>query len=190
MSTVLEVLDNASLAALVGAAAAFFLVGANDWRRRRRIARVAIPALLRRLAELVEKRDGSLREAQASLKGGPPIRHIPLRFPVERLERLADGAMDCLTTPQASALDNVIFYMREADRVNQHALNLLGAVDEANSDPRAGPLGGRVQAPGLMRQARQRYSEEGALLAQIRSTLAAYLSRRLNESGGPLDEAK
>ena len=55
------------LAALVGAAAAFFLVVLNDWRRNRRIATKQLPALLRRLIVLVDSRHKGAIDARASI---------------------------------------------------------------------------------------------------------------------------
>jgi hypothetical protein len=60
--------------------------------------------------------------------------NVGLRFPVERIERYAEQAGDRLADPQAFALDNICFAMREADRLNAASRELCLEIDRASID--------------------------------------------------------
>lgn len=185
-----ELLNNASLAAGIGAAAAFMLVMLNDWRRDRRAAKRLIPALLKRLRVLIESRRTGTRDAAKSLGTGNHLRTIGLPFPVGRIERHADRAVDHLTDRQAMALDNLIFWMRECDRLNANYRAALDQIDAASSDFTRGEASMRLQVPGLVQRLGQRYAEEIHLLTKLDALIAAYLAGTLNERGGiPATEA-
>jgi hypothetical protein len=182
-----DVLNNATLGALAGAAAAFLLVAATDWRRNRRIATTLLPALLRRLQVLVVSRVDGANSALATVENDPPMRNIGLRFPVERIERYADQVPDRLTERQAFALDNLAFWMRESDRLNAASLDLLDQIDEAHIKYTHGIVGARDKVSSFKEILRKRYAEERVLLARVLLVLDAYLAGKLNERGGPLD---
>jgi hypothetical protein len=177
-------LDNASLAALVGAAAAFLLVVVNDWRRNRRIATKQLPVLLHRLLVLVESRHKGAVEALASVGKDSPMGNIGLPFPVDRIERYAEQVGDRLTDRQAFALDNICFLMREADRLNNAARETCLKIDHAKLDITPGDSNTRQLVHGLTTVLQKHYGEESVLLAQVRKLITAYLEHRLNERGG------
>src|SRR5258708_30815599 len=139
VSKVWEALNNASVGALIGAAAAYFLVAVTDWRRNGRMAKTLLPAMLRRLLVLVDSRLNGAVTALATVdQQEQPMGDIGLRFPVERIDRYGEQVADRLTDQQAFALENLAFWMREADRLNSDAMALVKQIREAKLDPTRG----------------------------------------------------
>ncbi len=181
-------LDNATLAALIGAVGAFFLVVLTDWRRNRRIATKQLPALLRRLLVLVDSRHEGALEARDSIREEDPnIRptgNIGLPFPLERIERYAEQAGDRLTDRQTFALGNIAFGMREADGLNAASRNLCHEIDRISIDPAPTHAVKMQQMSGRLLMLKKQYGEEAALLTKVREIITAFLEHRLNERGG------
>jgi hypothetical protein len=185
-----KLLDNAALAALIGAAAAFLLVILNDWRRARRSAKMLLPGLLGRLRMLIESRlDGTTKAAQ-SLSQDMQMRDTALPFPIDRIGRYADQGAAHLSDQQAMALDNLMFWMRESDRLNGVCLELLDQIDVARSDPSISDDNSRMHVPSMTRRLGERYREEIYLLKRINELIAAYLAGTLNERGGIPQQAE
>jgi hypothetical protein len=177
--------DNASLGALIGAASAFFLVMLNDRRRERRIAKKLLPATLRRLRVLVSGRKKSALSAQGSVHQQTRIRDVGLHFPTARLERFAERSIEHLSEPQAMALDNLVFWMGESDRLNGACLAILDQIILADRDPTLGPQSSRLQVPAMLGELVMHYGEELLLLKKIDELIICYLEHTLNERGGP-----
>jgi hypothetical protein len=178
------ILDNASLAAAIGAAGAFFLVVLNDRRRDRRIAKKVLPALLKRLRVLVDGRTHSAKDAESSLGRPMRVRDKGLHFPTERIERYAEQSVDHLTDRQEMALANLVFWMQESDRLNEACLGLLDQLNLSDRDFSRGETSMRLQAPGIIKELGQQYREELVLLRRIDQLIACYLDGTLNERGG------
>jgi hypothetical protein len=190
---VLDVFNDATLAALVGAAAAYLLVAATDRRRNRRIATAMLPELLRRTKVLIAQRTKSASDALAAVDRNPPMQNIGLPFPAERIERYADQVPDRLTDPQAFALANIAFFMREADRLNAVSLGLAQQVEEvlAHNEHGGAEMNELFKVAGLKDLLRKRYAEERALIERAGQIIDAYRAGRLSDTGGlPAPEAR
>jgi hypothetical protein len=156
----------------------------NDRRRDRRTAKKLLPQLLGRLRTLIESRlDGTTKAAQ-SLGQDMQMRDTALPFPIDRIERYADQGAAHLSDRQAMALDNLMFWMRESDRLNGVCLELLDQIDLARSDPTIGDDNSRMHVPSMTRRLGERYAEEIYLLKRINELIAAYLAGTLNKRGG------
>src|ERR1700679_3986463 len=176
--------DNASFAAFVGAAAAYFLVVLNDHRRARRAAKKILPAMLKRLRVLIESRRTNTAAAEKSLDQPLRVRDIGLHFPIARIQQYADQSIEHLSERQAMALENLVFRMGECDRLNTVSLELLDQVNVANSDITRGEANQRLQVPALIKRLREHYREQMHLLTTIDEFIVAYLEGTLNECGG------
>jgi voltage-gated potassium channel Kch len=181
MHAALEFLNNASVGAFIGAAAAFLLVILTDWRRNRRVATVVLPSLLKKMAYLARSRHEDL-VAQSK---NPPRPVIALPFAVDRLERLTELVADRLDDLQARALEAVMFFMSAADRVNEGTRLLFEQIDLANTDMTRGETNRRSQGPALLMLAAARYNEEQQLLKRIYEIIDNYVANRLTESFRP-----
>ena len=177
--------DNASLGALIGAASAFFLVVLNDRRRDRRVAKKLLPSMLKRLRVLVDGRMKSAIAAERSVGQPMRVRDIGLHFPTARLERFAEQSIEHLAERQAMALDNLVFWMGESDRLNEACLALLDQINIAERDPTPGAESSRLKIPGRLSQLGVHYREELHLLKKIDALIVCYLEGTLNERGGP-----
>jgi hypothetical protein len=182
-----DTLNNASVGALVGAFFAYILVAATDRRRNRLIAKRQLPALLRRLLVLVNSRLNGTGAALASVDRQPQLRNVGQRFPAERIDRYSEQVADRLTDRQASALDNLSFWMREADRLNAEALVRLDRIAEAGLDTTRGEGNAMLSTTGLKMLLKSQYAEEHQLLERIQLVIKGYLANRLSRRGGPLD---
>jgi hypothetical protein len=178
---IFEFLNNASVGAFIGAAAAFLLVILTDWRRNQRVATIVLPSLLKKMGYLARSRHDDLC-AQSKV---PPRPVIALPFAVDRLERLTDQAADRLDDLHARALETVIFFMRSADRVNGEARLLFEQIDLAGTDMTRGDDNERARVPALLRLATERYNEEQQLLKRVYEIIENFLADRLTESFRP-----
>lgn len=182
-----DAFNNASIGALIGAAAAFLLVVATDRRRNRRTAKRVLPAMLRRVQVLVDNRiEGAVKARDSVNQQDRPMFNTGLTFPSERIDRYADEVNDRLSDAQAFALSNITFYMREADRCNFDCEGLVRQIHEALVDSRRGEENARGSIPGLESILIERYGAEITLLTRTKQTIEAYLSGSLSERGGPL----
>ena len=135
LERLLKFLDNASVGAFLGAAFAFVLVIANDWRRERKKARSLIPVLLRHARELIASRETGAANVRASLGHSEVARNTGLRFATVRLERLAEECADQLHDRNQMALQNLAFWMDSADGLNAEALRLVDQIEEGIASP-------------------------------------------------------
>lgn len=187
MCLTLEILNNSSVGAFVGAASAFALVVATDWRRSRRKARKRLPALLKRQSVLASNRRGAAEfsrddQTRCSASTQPP-------FSRDTLIRLAEDVPDHLTDRQQEGLDNIALLMREADRLNSWAVALLTRIHESMDSMLTGEASPRLQIPTLKGHLHAAHAEEAIILARLEKLINAYLADRLNEFGS-LEESK
>ena len=122
---ILEFLGNASVAAFVGAFAAFMLVAANDWRRRRRKKKLLISLVddARTLAR--DKRasvESRLELIQQNKFSDAPI----MPFEPAALRNQRHEVLDMLDANQSLGLSAIIYWMESID----------GLVDEARRSAR------------------------------------------------------
>ena len=120
-----ELLSNASVAAFVGAFAAFILVAANDWRRRRRKKKLLAYLVddARTLAR--DKRDSI--ESRIELINENKFSEAPLmRFQPTVLSNHHHEVMDMLDANENQGLSAIIYWMESID----------GLIDEARQTAR------------------------------------------------------
>jgi hypothetical protein len=181
-----DALNNASVGALIGAAAAYFLIAANDWRRNGRMAKKLLPAMLSRLLVLIDSRLNGVMTARATVdQQDQPMGNIGMPLPVDRIDRYGEQLADRLTDPQAFALENLAFWMREADRLSSEAMAIVRQIREAKLDPTRGDGNAILKVSGFKILLKQILDEERQLLEQTRDAIKAFLEGRLNERGGP-----
>jgi hypothetical protein len=107
--------DNASLAAFIGAGAAYLLVVINDRRRARRFARRIVPAELSRIQTLIASRIEGVERARESLNTETHISDIGQRFAVALLRQYAERTVDTLPPVRINAIYDIAFQLEEAD---------------------------------------------------------------------------
>lgn len=181
--TVASFFNNASVGAFFGAAAAFFLVVANDWRRTRRRAQKILPAVLKREAFLVENRIATTPNTLDEKAEGRLIEHKSLCFSVGTIRRHADELADYLTDRQTMSLHNIAVGMESADDLNARAVEIVQRINEAKVES----LADYGVAARRSAELERLYSTELNTLKEIRVLIRAYLTETLDERGGPPD---
>lgn len=186
IKTVASFFDNASVGAFFGAASAFFLVIANDWRRVSRRARKILPAALKREALLAENRIAARPDTRDEDIKGRLIEHRSLTFSIGTIRRDAEELADHITERQAMALYNIAVTMESADDLNARAVEIVQRINKAKLES----LADREAVGHLSAELERLYSTELNMLKEIRALIHAYLSKTLDERGGapnPLD---
>jgi hypothetical protein len=110
----MDLLNNSSVAAFVGAFSAFFLVALTDWRRRHRKKWL----IKRRIATLKEigiaKRETAhimIKIIQNNRFDVAPV----MKFPVDGLKSLQSETLDVLSSTEINAIDGLIYWMESID---------------------------------------------------------------------------
>lgn len=183
MCAITSFLDNASVGAFFGAATAFFLVIANDWRRARRRAHKILPAVLKREALLVENRIAARPNTRDEETKGRLIEHRSLTFSVGTVRRDAEELADHIAERQAMGLYNIAVSMESADDLNARAVKMVQRINETKRLS----LADHEAAQGLSAELERLYSTELNMLKGIRALIHAYLSKTLDERGGAPD---
>jgi hypothetical protein len=184
-ASILAFLHNESIAAVIGgvvtAAVTYLVVALTDWRRARRRARKRIPRQLRQYQTLVRSRIDGAGAALASLsRPGAPLEDIGDRFPVERIRNFAEELADHLRSEQGMALYNIAFMMEQADALNVAARTHINARRRGPADI-SRQVGDEETRAALL----VTYTGEIAILRRANEFIDAYMTDRLNATGGP-----
>jgi hypothetical protein len=125
-----DFLNNASIAAFLGAFAAFFLVALTDWRRNRRKKKI----LFRQITinkQLAEKKKQSIQNNLKALTDHNKIIPSPImRFSIDDINRLKSETLDFLTTNEKLSLDAIIYTMEAIDGLIKSVENKVSRIDE------------------------------------------------------------
>lgn len=117
---VMDFLNNASVAAFLGAFSAYFLVALTDWRRRRK----RIELLVRRISinrDLATVKRETARTNIAMIRENRFTSAPVMRFPVEDVRALQREALDILSATQTNALDALVYWMEAIDGLFERA---------------------------------------------------------------------
>lgn len=113
-------LNNASVAAFLGAFAAYFLVALTDWRRRRkRVELLACRISINR--DLAIAKRETARTNIDMIRGGHFISSPVMKFPTEDVRALQREALDVLSATQINALDALVYWMESIDELFKQA---------------------------------------------------------------------
>lgn len=119
--TVLNLLDNASVAAFVGAFAAFVLVFATDKRRRYR-NRAIVRQLVKSCLDLAQRKLETVQTNLAMVNKDSRITDAPIMtFPIKAMEDYSFQVLDILKVEEKQALDILIYWMSATDGLLAHA---------------------------------------------------------------------
>jgi hypothetical protein len=178
-------LENPSIAALIGgvvtAIATYLVVAFTDRRRARRRARKLVPDQLKLFRNLVLSRtDGVKTALQSVTRAGAPMKDIGDRFPVERIRKFAEELADHLRHEQSMALYNIAFMMEQADVFNATAISQIDARRRGPEDTARQVSDEETKAALLFT-----YTVEIDMLRRAHEIIDAYLTNRLNATGGP-----
>ena len=184
-SSISAIENSPTVGAIVGAATAFFLVIANDFRRGRRRARKILPAILKREAILVDNRITSRPDVQSERARGRLVEHKSLTFSAATIRRYAEELTVHITERQAMCLYNIAVSMETADELNARATEVVRRWNTEATKPLT-MLVGTTSMETLLSDLHLLYSAELRMLNEIRTLIGAYLSKSLDERGGAL----
>jgi hypothetical protein len=125
-----DFLNNASVAAFVGAFSAFFLVVANDWRRNRRkmkLIRNEISVNKSHAKDKLEtiKRNRSLLTEHNQIISAPIV-----KFNSPVIKQLATEILDRFSTDQRRALDAICYTLEATDSVLDSAFDKTQQIND------------------------------------------------------------
>ncbi len=184
-SSISAIENSPAIGAVVGAATAFFLVMANDFRRDRRRARKILPAILKREAFLVDNRIRSRPDVQRERSRGRLVEHLSPAFSAATIRRYAEELTGHITECQTMCLYNIAVSMETADDLNARAAEAVRRWnEEATKTPTT--LAGATNMDNLFVDLQLLYNAELKQLNEIRSLIGAYLTKSLDERGGAL----
>ncbi len=131
LEAILEILDNGSVSAFLGAFFAFLLVVATDRRRAKRKVR-AIAAEIELNIALSSVKIDALRGMRADLKGRSAVHGLPLlRFNTAQIRQLTSDVVDELTSEQRQCIEALCYMMEETDNLISSAQSLAGLLTSA-----------------------------------------------------------
>ena len=132
--SLLDILNNSSAAAFVGAFSAFFLVVANDWRRNKRkkkLIKLEIDIINRHALNKMK----TVISNKNLLKDHNQIVPAPImKFPVHILTQLEVEVRDELTIDQKSAIDAITYTMEAIDELLESAYNITKQIMSAGKE--------------------------------------------------------
>lgn len=186
LGIVAALLDNASIAAFLGAASAFSLVVLSDRVRARRKARLTVPAVLRREALLAQSHIQGTTGVRDDATKGTFSENLNLNFSSDTLRRFADELSENLTERQQMALLNIAFSMKNADELNSRAVETVQNITRVQTSNQANTLGGTNAILHYSAALDDLYAVELSRLHHVKDLIEAYLADRLGEHGEPL----
>jgi hypothetical protein len=163
---------NESVAALIGAAAAFVLVAVNDWRRERKKAHKTIPTMLRQAREIAASHKRHAENAIPKIPTGQLDRNFAQPFASDRLQRLTEEVADHLSIDQQNALQRIVFWMGQSEADGNEALRLTRELVEG---PRNRP------PQQLQWSLADAYHRQAFLVGCVIDQISAYLENNLKE---------
>lgn len=119
MKKIIDILNNASLAAFIGAFSAFFLVALTDWRRkysRKKLILTRVKILKGIAQKKLETAQSNIELIQNNQFTSAPV----MKFPSD-LATLQKEALDILNSTQINALDALIYWMESIDGIFERA---------------------------------------------------------------------
>jgi hypothetical protein len=132
----LNFLNNASVAAFVGAFSAFFLVIANDWRRNRRKMKLIRNEISLNKDNAKDKLETIIRNRSLVTEHNQIVYAPIIKFNSPVIKQLATDILDRFSTDQRRAMDAICYTMDATD----------GLLDSAHSTRPKEPMimGGRI----------------------------------------------
>jgi len=119
----MDLLNNLSVAAFVGAFSAFFLVVLTDWRRRHR-KKGLIKRRIITLKEIgIAKRETAYDFIKIIQKNQFNVAPV-MKFPVDGLKSLQSDTLDVLSSTEINAIDTLIYWMESIDGLFERARSI------------------------------------------------------------------
>ncbi len=126
----LNFLNNASVAAFVGAFSAFFLVIANDWRRNRRKMKLIRNEISLNKDHAKDKLQAVMRNRSLATEHNQIVSAPIIKFNSPVIKQLATDILDRFSTDQRRAMDAICYTMDATDGLLDSAFDKTQKIND------------------------------------------------------------